>query len=79
MGSKTKSSEWSLTTSIVDTIRNSEDGKSMELKELRKAVLLATKHLNDEDGDIDKATKKLFKGAVQTLENGTFSFHWFAM
>eukprot|EP00804_Cyclotella_cryptica_P014112 CCRYP_005555-RA/>CCRYP_005555-RA protein AED:0.07 eAED:0.04 QI:0/0.5/0.33/1/1/1/3/195/391 len=77
MGTKTESSDASLASiikSIIDTIRNkSKNGKSMELKSLRKAVLVATKHLKDENSEIDKPTKKFFKGAVQTLENGRVS------
>ena len=42
----------------------------MELKLLRKAVLVATNHIKDEDDGIDKSMKKLFKSAVQSLENG---------
>lgn len=73
MGSKTKSSESdssAVPDAIIDTVRASDNGKSMELKSLRKAVLVATKHLSDKDGDIDKSMKKMFKAAVQTLENG---------
>lgn len=74
MGTKTKSSDnssASVIKSIIETIRNkSDNGKSMELKSLRKAVLVATKHLKDENSEVDKSTKKLFKGAVQALENG---------
>jgi hypothetical protein len=71
MGSKTKSSDSSaVADEIINTVRASDNGKSMELKSLRKAVLIATKHLSDKEGDIDKSTKKLFKAAVQSLENG---------
>ncbi|KAL7510291.1 hypothetical protein ACHAXN_007229 [Cyclotella atomus] len=70
MGSKTKSSDSSaVADEIINTVRASDNGKSMELKSLRKAVLIATKHLSDKEGDIDKSTKKLFKAAVQSLEN----------
>ena len=64
MGSKTKSSDSSaVADAILNTVRASDNGKSMELKSLRK-------HLSDKEGDIDKSTKKLFKAAVQSLENG---------
>jgi hypothetical protein len=71
MGSKTKSQESdssAVADAIIDTVRASDNGKSMELKSLRKAVLVATKHLSDKD--IDKSMKKMFKAAVQSLENG---------
>jgi hypothetical protein len=74
MGTKAKSSDNAsapIIQSIIETIRNkSDNGTSMELTSLRKAVLVATKHLEDENEDVDKSMKKLFKGAVQTLENG---------
>jgi len=70
MGSKTKTSS-SIADAIIDIIRKkSENGKSMELKSLRKGVLVATHHLDGKDGEIDKSMKKLFKAAVQSLENG---------
>mmetsp|Transcript_1927 Transcript_1927/g.3690 ORF Transcript_1927/g.3690 Transcript_1927/m.3690 type:complete len:387 (+) Transcript_1927:105-1265(+) len=49
-----------LATSIIDTIKSSNNGKSMELKELRTAV-------SDGASD-DKSSKKLFKQAVKLLE-----------
>lgn len=56
----------SLATSIIDTIRSSKNGKSMELKELRTAVGSAS---NLSDGaDMEKSFKKLFKSAVKLLE-----------
>jgi len=51
-----------LATSIIDTIRSSKNGKSMELKELRTAV--------SDDAPDDKSSKKLFKQAVKLLEKG---------
>lgn len=72
MGSKSKSSTSStIDEAIVDTIRKkSDNGKSMELKLLRKATLVATNHITNEDDNIDKSMKKIFKSAVQSLENG---------
>ena len=57
----------SLATSIITTILSSKNGKSMELKELRTAVLTASNLLSD-GADVDKASKKLFKQAVKILE-----------
>ena len=59
MGSASASSDESpLVSAILATLRGAEDGRSMPIKELRKAVLL---QLDDED-------KKSFKKAVQGLE-----------
>ena len=49
----------SIADSIISTILSSSNGKSMDLKELRTAVLTAD----------DKSSKKLFKAAVKELEN----------
>ncbi|KAL7524908.1 hypothetical protein ACHAXR_000770, partial [Thalassiosira sp. AJA248-18] len=51
-----------LANSIIATILSSKNGKSMELKELRTAVLTT------DDAVIDKSSKKLFKSAVKLLE-----------
>jgi RNA recognition motif-containing protein len=50
----------SLATDIISAIRSCDNGKSMDLKVLRSAVLTTT--------DIDKSSKKLFKSAVKLLE-----------
>ena len=49
-----------LVSSIIDTLRASDNGKSMNLKKLRSSVLT----------EEDKASKKLFKEAVKQLEKG---------
>lgn len=49
----------SLATDIIAAIRSSDNGKSMDIKVLRTAVLTI---------DIDKSSKKLFKSAVKLLE-----------
>ncbi len=51
----------SLATDIIAAIRSSENGKSMDLKVLRAAVLTA-------ENSSDKSFKKLFKSAVKLLE-----------
>lgn len=48
----------SLTASIIDTLKSSNNGKSMDLKPLRSAVLTG----------VDGVDKKLFKEAVKLLE-----------
>ena len=48
----------SLTASIIDTLKSSDNGKSMDLKPLRSAVLTG----------VDGVDKKLFKEAVKLLE-----------
>ena len=50
----------SLATDIITTIRSSDNGKSMELKELRNSVLSPDK--------VDKQSKKLFKSTIKELE-----------
>ena len=52
----------SLAIDIIAAIRSSENGKSMDLKVLRAAVLTT------ENNSIDKSSKKLFKSAVKLLE-----------
>jgi hypothetical protein len=75
MGNKSKSQDSSIADAIIDTIRSkSDNGKSMELKSLRKLVLIATHHLDNDDGAIDKSMKKVFKGAIQSLETGKFDW-----
>ena len=49
----------SLATDIITTIRSSENGKSMELKQLRNSVLSL---------EVDKQSKKLFKSTIKELE-----------
>ena len=51
-------SSTALVSSIIDALRSSDNGKSMDLKRLRSSVLT----------DEDKASKKLFKEAVKQLE-----------
>lgn len=58
MGKKTDMDSASLCTSIISTIQSSDNGKSMELKTLRSAVLPT----------IDKQSKKLFKTTIKSLE-----------
>jgi len=50
----------SLATDIITTIRSSDNGKSMELKQLRNSVLPPDK--------VDKQSKKLFKSTIKELE-----------
>jgi len=50
---------------ILSSLRGSEDGRSMKVKELRKQVCLSMQL--DQD---DKATKKRFKKAILSLEEG---------
>ena len=52
----------SLATSIIATIRSSENGMSMDIKDLRTAVLTTS------DLQVDKSSKKVFKSAVMLLE-----------
>lgn len=52
-------SSTALVSSIIDALRSSDNGKSMDLKKLRSSVLT-------DDGD--KSSKKLFKEAVKQLE-----------
>ena len=49
----------SLATDIITTIRSSDNGKSMDLKELRNSVL---------KDEVDKQSKKLFKSTIKELE-----------
>lgn len=66
MGEKKSSDESasSLVASIIATIRSSKNGKSMDLAELRTAVLTP----GGASDAIDKSSKKLFKQAVKLLE-----------
>ncbi|KAL3798945.1 hypothetical protein ACHAW5_003071 [Stephanodiscus triporus] len=52
----------SLATTIIATIRSSENGKSMDIKDMRTAVLTTA------DLVFDKSSKKVFKSAVKLLE-----------
>jgi len=65
---KAKTQPSDLASPIIETLRSSENGKSMDLKELRKSVLIAANLLSDGSEDIDKSSKKLFKEAVKFLE-----------
>ena len=48
----------SLATSIIATIRSSENGMSMDIKDLRSSVLTTL------DLPVDKSSKKVFKSVV---------------
>ena len=52
----------SLATTIIATLRSSENGMSMDLKDLRTSVLTTA------DLPVDKSSKKVFKAAVKLLE-----------
>jgi RNA recognition motif-containing protein len=52
----------SLAASIIDSIRSSENGMSMDIKDLRSSVLTTL------DLPLDKSSKKVFKSAVKLME-----------
>jgi RNA recognition motif-containing protein len=52
----------SLATSIIATIRSSENGMSMDIKDLRSSVLTTL------DLPVDKSSKKVFKSVVKLME-----------
>lgn len=65
---QTKISNTDLTEIILETLRGSEDGRTMKVRILRKHVLMSAYQSSETDVESDKLAKKQFKKTIQALE-----------